>query len=303
MPVPTGSKHKQVVKTSSHASANPLSDIQQMMYAFGDGRRPHPDTAIIVQKIVMDQAVLILHRAADVAHARGSKTLCFEDVLFLMKNEPVKVQRLVKYLTNKEVSSSLQSCVNGDISRDGKGKIGKRCQEFLEKIDSGGRLMAAFREEYVDQTYIERLVRNDQVTRGMDDKQYEEYCTARKVSFRGKYSLKFQENLQNSLNRLGLDQRLDKLFFTVMCYLAYETVGQLVETGLTVRQDTYNRLHSGANNIEAELNAGQRGAFPALDKSSPLNPAELREAVRRLQRGRGRVNKSTRGPEPLLLAI
>ena len=43
----------------------------------------------------------------------------------------------------------------------------------------------------------------------------------------------------------------------VMCYLAYETVGQLVETGLTVRQDTYNRLHNGANNIEAELNAGQ----------------------------------------------
>ena len=69
-----------------------------MLYTFGDSRRPRLETAILVDDIVRQQMVEILLRAVDASHLRGANGLVsIEDVLFLLRKSPVKVQRFVKY--------------------------------------------------------------------------------------------------------------------------------------------------------------------------------------------------------------
>jgi len=211
-----------------------LNDTQHMMYAFGDARRPNIETAKLVESIVLTQMTEIVHRASEVCRIRNSKTLNLESILFLMRHSPLKIQRLVKYLTAKDISRQTKAAVDGEI--ESISKSSKRCRDFLESIDEGGKLLAACNEEYFDDIYLERLVRNDKVTRTMDDKKYEEFCKARAVGFRGSYSQKFQGQLEEVLN--SVDLKLEKLAQDVLSYLAYETLGLLVEMSLLVRRDT-----------------------------------------------------------------
>lgn len=270
-----------------------MSDIQHMMYAFGDARRPLATSAEIVDKMVISQIMEILHRAADVAYDRNAKTLCIEDIIFLMRRDPVKVQRLIKYLSTKEQATKAQVASDGEIEQHG--NVGKRCKEFIEKIDQGGKLMAAFNEEYFDEVYMERLVRNDKVTRTLDEKRYVEFCHARKASFRGKHSQKFQQIIQEAA--ASIDLKMEKQFHEILLYLARETVGQIVSLALTVRRDGLP-----GDNISRIIALGSvNPSYPSIhlptqDKSdqgkkpeltgNPLTPAEIREAMRRIQRGR-----------------
>ena len=66
----------------------------------------------------------------------------------------------------------------------------------MDSLDESGRLVAAVNEDYFDEVYLERLVRNDRVTRNMDDKRYEEFCKARAVGFRGNYSTQFRASME-----------------------------------------------------------------------------------------------------------
>ena len=160
-----------------------LNDTQQMMYAFGDARRPNIETAklskkanmiqefttyfnfniVLVESVVLVQMREIVHRAAEVSRTRNSKSLNLEAILFLMRNSPLKIQRLVKYLTAKDISRQTKAAVDGEVENTSKSS--KRCKDFLETIDEGGKLLAACNEEYFDDLYLERLIRNDRVTR------------------------------------------------------------------------------------------------------------------------------------------
>ena len=106
----------------------------------------------------------IVHSAADVSRTRNSKSLNLESILFLMKNSPLKIQRLVKYLATKDISRQTKAAVEGEVDNN-VSKSSKRCKDFLETIDEGGKLLAACNEEYFDDIYLERLIRNDRVTR------------------------------------------------------------------------------------------------------------------------------------------
>jgi hypothetical protein len=95
-----------------------------------------------------------------------------------------------------------------------------------------------------------------------------------------------------------LDIKLEKLTNDVICYLAYETLGQLIELCLVVRRDAsfnsvdmLNRLQP----IQSVNTSFPNLAVPVRDKNEgiknsdysgcPLSPAEVREAVRRLEEG------------------
>ena len=110
----------------------------------------------------------IVHRAADVSRSRNSNSLSLESILFLMRNSPLKIQRLVKYLTAKDMSRQTKAAADDEVDSISKGS--KQCRDFLETIHEGGKLLAACNEEYFGDIYLERLVRNDRVTRTMDDK-------------------------------------------------------------------------------------------------------------------------------------
>jgi len=269
-----------------------LNDTQQMMYAFGDARRPNIETAKLIESVVLVQMTEIVHRAAEVSRTRNSKSLNLEAILFLMRNSPLKIQRLVKYLTAKDISRQTKAAVDGEPENTSKSS--KRCKDFLETIDEGGKLLAACNEEYFDDLYLERLIRNDRVTRTMDDKKYEEFCKARAVGFRGSYSQKFQGQLEEVLN--SVDLKVDKLCQEVLSYLAYETLGQLVEMSLLVRRDTCGDPVARLVPLRS-VNIEYPSVHlplppPAADKPDsagtelpghPVTTAEVREVLRRLQ--------------------
>lgn len=268
-----------------------LNDTQQMMYAFGDARRPNIETAKLIESVVLTQITEIVHQSTEVSHKRNSKAVNIESILFLMRHSPLKIQRLVKYLTAKDISRQTKAAVDGEI--ESISKSSKRCKDFLETIDEGGKLLAACNEEYFDDIYLERLVRNDKVTRNMDEKKYEEFCKARAVGFRGTYSQKFQGQLEEVLN--SVDLKVEKLAQDVLSYLAYETLGQLVEMSLLVRRDTCGDPVARLVPLRS-VNIEYPSVHlplppPATDKPEakselsghPITTAEVREVLRRLQ--------------------
>lgn len=312
-----------------------LTDTQQMMYAFGDSRRPNPETSRLLESVVLTQISEIIHKAAKVAvekhndEKKAPWVLTLEDILFLMRQSPVKIQRLIKYLTAKEISKQTKAVAEGEIEGGGgaggkEGRISKRCREFLQKIDQGGKLLAACNEEYFDDIYLERLVRNDGVTRHMDDKRYEEFCRARAVGFRGQYSARFQQQLHEVYTFLetGNPQgKVDNLAKDVFSYLAYETLGQLVEMSLLVRRDSltdpvarmvtpnsvnisYPSVHLPITEASSkppstptpEQTAASKKAEQTVSNAcQPISPAEVREVLRRLQQRHTAVRPLARG--------
>lgn len=281
-----------------------MTDTQKMMYAFGDSRRPNPDTARVMETIVLSQIVGIIDQAAKSAMARGSKMMALEDLLFIMRKSPVKVQRLVKYLAASEVSIQAKAAIEGDLEHQG-GKYSKRCREFFQKLDEGGKLAMACKEELFDEIYLERLVRNERITRGMSDAKYEEFCRARSAGFRGKHSLAFQTALDEKLAATELG--VERIAKRVLSYLAYETLGQLVELCLLVRRDSsrdpVTRLTSplvvdpSYPLVQVPLEGEKEGGSEVIASQASIKLPELREVVRRLQQG----TKGTRGTHNVLL--
>lgn len=266
-----------------------LSDTQQMMFAFGDSRRPNIETAKIVESFVLAQITEIVHETVKASHLRGFKMIQLESIVFLMRGSPLKIQRLIRYLSAKEIAKRATKVSDGEVEENKKKTLMTRCKEFIESIDDTGTLLAACNEQYFDEFYHERLLKNDRITKSMDAKKYEEFCKARVVGFRGSYSVKFQAALEELYG--SLDLKVEKIAQEVIAYLAYETLGQLVGMCLVLRRDAirdpvsrvtpalavnteYPSIHipeAGAGDTKAEL------------PGHPITPAEVREVIRRLQ--------------------
>lgn len=80
------------------------AEIRQMMHGFGDSSEPLFECAKIIEDVVLQQMKTIVRRACEIADIRaGSKKsniINGEDLLFLLRKDKVKLQRIVKYLGN-----------------------------------------------------------------------------------------------------------------------------------------------------------------------------------------------------------
>ena len=266
-----------------------LSDTQQMMFAFGDSRRPNIETAKIVEGVILAQVTEIVHEAVKASFLRGFKMVQLESILFLMRGSPLKIQRLIRYLSAKELARRATKVSDGEVEENKKKTFLGRCKDFIESIDDTGTLLAACNEQYFDEFYLERLLKNDKITKSMDEKRYEEFCKARVVGFRGSYSVKFQAALEELYN--SLDIKVEKIAQEVIAYLAYETLGQLVGMCLVLRRDALRDPVSrvtAARAVNTEypsihIPVTEAGDTKAELPGLPITPAEVREVIRRLQ--------------------
>ena len=266
-----------------------LSDTQQMMFAFGDSRRPNIETAKIVESVVLAQVTEIVHEAVKASYLRGFKMVQLESIVFLMRGSPLKIQRLIRYLSAKELARKATKVSDGEVEENRKKTFMGRCKDFIESIDDTGTLLAACDEQYFDEFYLERLLKNDKITRSMDEKRYEEFCKARVVGFRGSYSVKFQAALEELYN--SLDIKVEKIAQEVIAYLAYETLGQLVGMCLVLRRDALRDPVSRVTAAQAvnteypsiHIPVTEAGDTKAELPGHPITPAEVREVIRRLQ--------------------
>ncbi|XP_019623306.1 PREDICTED: transcription initiation protein SPT3 homolog isoform X1 [Branchiostoma belcheri] len=223
------------------------AEIQLMMYTFGDHRRPLQSSAALIEEVVHSQMTSLLHQAAEVTIQRGARFIGVEDIIFIMRRDKKKLRRLLRYLDFKDLK---QKVVKGSGLEEGgevevediKQPVAKRrklCYDFLSAIDQTGELLSLFEDDEIDEVKQERAERADMQTRSMDQTQYMEYVEARQTTFHKKAS-KFRDWMD-----LGtLEVKPNPLAMEILSYLAYETVGTIVDCALLIKKDTERTVNN-----------------------------------------------------------
>nr|XP_033793006.1 transcription initiation protein SPT3 homolog isoform X2 [Geotrypetes seraphini] len=219
-----------------------VPEIQSMMFSLGDVRRPLHETAVLVEDVVHTQLINLLQQAAEVSQLRGARVISAEDLLFLMCKDKKKLRRLLKYMNFRDYKSRVTKGLEEDDLLEDKFGAGssnfhinkrqKLAHDFLSSIDQTGELLALLDDEEIDEVKQERMERAEKQTRMMDSAQYAEFYESRQLGFSKKAS-KFRDWLDCS----SMEIKPNAIAMEILAYLAYETVAQLVDLALLVKQD------------------------------------------------------------------
>ncbi|XP_078011461.1 transcription initiation protein SPT3 homolog isoform X2 [Phascolarctos cinereus] len=276
-------------------------ELQSMMFSLGDARRPLHETAVLVEDIVHTQLINLLQQAAEVSQLRGARVISAEDLLFLMRKDKKKLKRLLKYMFFRDYKSKIVKGIEEDDLLEDKfsssSNVNKRqkiAQDFLHSIDQTGELLAMFEDDEIDDIKQERMERAERQTRMMDAAQYAEFCESRQLSFSKKAS-KFRDWLDCS----SMEIKPNVIAMEILAYLAYETVAQLVDLALLVRQDMAPKAgdpfsHAiSATFIQYHASAESTAACGIEAQSNAIQPSHIREAIRRYGHKIGPVSPFT----------
>lgn len=244
MSSPMASSAPSSFKDRPLSRTNFIPELQGMMFALGDARRPLYETAALVEDIVHTQLIAMLQQACEGAVLRGSRVISVEDILFLMRRDKRKLSRLLKYLQFRDYKSKLiKSMEEEEVPQETDKPAGgattpnqrrqRLAQDFLMWMDQTGELLSlAEKQEAIDAVKLERMERLERQTRTMDQSQYSEFCESRQLSFAKKAS-KFRDWLDCS----SLEVKPNSIAMEILSYLAYETVAQIVDLSLLVKQE------------------------------------------------------------------
>ncbi|KAG8035524.1 hypothetical protein G9C98_006970 [Cotesia typhae] len=261
-------------------SVNFIPEIRKMMYGFGDCSEPLVESAKIINSVVHREIRNIICESCKIADMRDSSIVEDKDLLFLLRHDKIQLQRLVKYLDLKEFKSSINKVLEAE-SVDGcpgidENKKKSSHHKFIESIDNIGDLTDT--SDIIDVVKLNRELRAELASRKLNTLQYFEYTKARSASFANKFSPKFITWFASE------DIKMSKTVYTILSYLAYETVAQIVDLALLVRQDQ-NKIY-GDSLDRVKLNycnpttykPYQHGRSPGIN---PISPTEINEALRR----------------------
>ncbi|XP_012874486.1 PREDICTED: transcription initiation protein SPT3 homolog [Dipodomys ordii] len=278
--------------SSGRSAGRPVSfatELQSMMFSLGDARRPLHETAVLVEDVVHTQLVNLLQQAAEVSQLRGARVISAEDLLFLIRKDKKKLRRLLKYMFIRDYKSKIVKGIDEDDLLEDKlsgssntNKRQKIAQDFLTSIDQTGELLAMFEDEEIDDVKQERMERAERQTRIMDSVQYAEFCESRQLSFSKKAS-KFRDWLDCG----SMEIKPNVIAMEILAYLAYETVAQLVDLALLVRQDMVTKAgdpfsHAISATFIQYYNSSESTAACGVEAhSDAIQPCHIREAVRR----------------------
>ncbi|XP_078787771.1 transcription initiation protein SPT3 homolog isoform X2 [Oryzias latipes] len=273
-----------------------IPELQSMMFALGDARRPQHDTAALVEDIVHTQLITMLHQACEGATLRGSRVISAEDILFLMRRDKRKMARLLKYLQFRDYKSKLlKSLEEEELLQDaGPAAVGSNqrrqrlAHDFLAWMDQTGELLSLAERQETDPVKQERMERLERQTRNMDPAQYTDFCESRQLSFAKKAS-KFRDWLDCS----SLELKPNSIAMEVLSYLAYETVAQVKkdpDSPEATPPSTPGSLHSSKPLLQGNGSIDTRARQRKRKKSAPVSveppsgaiqPCHIREAIRR----------------------
>lgn len=285
-----------------------IPELQSMMFALGDARRPLQETAALVEDIVHTQLITLLHQACEGAALRGSRVISAEDIIFLMRRDKRKLARLLKYLQFRDYKSKLLKSMededpqpdserwgSGSGSSGGAQRRQRQAQDYLMWIDQTGELLALVEKPELDSVKQERLERLERQTRNMDPAQYSEFCESRQLSFAKKAS-KFRDWLDCS----SLELKPNTVAMEVLSYLAYETVAQIVDLALLVKQEMTAKTNIVSHVISAShiqyhtYTESQMKKDPDSPEATPPSTPGSSHSNKPLSQGNGSVDGRAR---------
>lgn len=212
-----------------------------MMHAFGDCSQPLPESACLIESIVHEQLDALIEKAAEVARLRDSPSIGAEDILFLLRKDKSKLVRLINHLYVKDIKSSINDGTSNpselrmyDVTRTQQSRRVKICYDYLSQLDEFNEYKKVFNQALFDEIKNQRLRRIDSITRNMSQLEYVVFTKARQVSFMSRVKPdKFSEWLLGDKTHM----KISVFAFEMIQYLAHETVAQIVDMSLLVKQD------------------------------------------------------------------
>ncbi|KAI8078802.1 transcription initiation factor IID, 18kD subunit-domain-containing protein [Halteromyces radiatus] len=220
-----------------------------MMFVFGEVSDPLPETTTLVEDIIRSQVIEIVIQASAQASRRNSRYLSAEDLIFLMRHDRAKVNRLRSFLSWKDVRKNTKDG-SGDPVEDmmedtSAGKLHRSIiklpwelvNQFSDMIIKPSNPEEESDDEDELEAYndsIQRLRHADEVTRAMTREEYVHYSECRQASFTYRKSKRFREwaNVSAFVEVKPNDDIIDSLGF-----LTYEMVSKLTSMALQIKRD------------------------------------------------------------------
>ncbi|KAJ6469766.1 TFIID-domain-containing protein [Mycena vitilis] len=231
-------------------------EISQMMFVFGEVQDPNSETVNLVEDIVRGQIIELIVQARALATRRGARYLSAEDLIFLIRHDRGKVNRLRTYLSWKDVRKHAKDS-GGDggggvevetLEDGGDEKLTTKAQKITTKLpweittiysevlkQSGHQSDDEEDEDDMEahEASLMRLKEADDATRQMTREEYQHYSDCRQASFTYRKAKRFREflNLPTHLDLKAGDDTVD-----IVGFLAFEMVRSLTLAGLTVKK-------------------------------------------------------------------
>ncbi|KAG2042084.1 transcription initiation factor IID, 18kD subunit-domain-containing protein [Suillus americanus] len=231
-------------------------EISQMMFVFGEIQDPNPETVNLVEDIVRSQLIELILQARLHANRRGVRYITAEDLIFLIRHDRGKVNRLRTYLSWKDVRKHAKDSggdggggVEVETLEDGADdKLTTKAQKITIKLpweistiysevlrQSGHQSDDEEDEDDIEahEASIQRLKEADDATRQMTREEYQHYSDCRQASFTYRKAKRFRDflNLPPHLDLKANDDTVD-----IVGFLAFEMVRSLTLAGLDVKK-------------------------------------------------------------------
>ncbi|KAI9630709.1 hypothetical protein KEM48_013678 [Puccinia striiformis f. sp. tritici PST-130] len=245
---------------ASHATPNNkqskyATEISQMLFVFGEVKNPDDATVRYIEDVVRCQVAELVVQARGLAQKRGLRIPATEDLIFLIRHDRAKVNRLRTYLGWKDVRKkaredgvdekdieSFEPDPNGPSNKLKSQKLKLKIPWELSSIYNDVILANDENdddeEDQDDKEAYEasekRLREADEITRHMTREEYQHYSDCRQASFTYRKAKRFREfvGLSNYIEGNPKDEVVD-----VLGFLSYEMVRVLCEKGLAVKRD------------------------------------------------------------------
>lgn len=288
-------------------------EIQQMMFVSGETNDAPVETTSLIEDIVRGQVIEILLQATKTAGTRGTKSIAPEDVIFLIRHDKAKVNRLRTYLSWKDVrknakdqeSGGTESLMENDasgavatstqsndskmLSRYKKSKI--RLPWEVQFMFSEQHLETAEEADQVDDdekaatiASLKRLKMADDRTRKMTKEEYVHWSECRQASFTFRKAKRFREWAQ--ITQL-CDTRPNDDVIDILGFLTFEIVCSITEEAMQIKNSEEKYLQNQLNTQQLQKREQKRKRKYLFDKpdelARPILVHHIEEAWRRLQ--------------------
>ncbi|MDC6270719.1 hypothetical protein PP707_00280 [Acetobacter pasteurianus] len=299
-------------------------EIQQMMFVSGESNDPPIETTSLIEDIVRGQVIEILIQTTKTANSRGSKSIAPEDVIFLIRHDKAKVNRLRTYLSWKDVRKNAKDQEGGgtesllegggaDASAGGGGANGgapgqlsandssKMLSRYKKsKIRLPWEVQFMFSEQHLETAEeneqfdeeekaatiasLKRLKMADDRTKNMTREEYVHWSECRQASFTFRKAKRFREWAQ--MAQL-CDSRPNDDVIDILGFLTFEIVCSLTEEAMNIKnsEDKLTQLQQEKNREQEKQPKKRKYLFDKPDElASPIMPYHIEEAWRRLQK-------------------
>lgn len=271
-------------------NTNFQKEISNMMHGFGDNPNPNAATVVLVEDIVLQQLRAMLQEALNYSTMRGAKAISNYDIIYLMRKNPFKLKRLYNYqvkMDNIDVTripvTPKPTNILTVLEDDKEGRKKRTHIDVIREIDEADEVSLV----KFDAIEYLRKVRAAKITESMSFEKYEAYHKARCSSFRSGYGLsKGFVKLERWINPTK-ELKITNLALEVLCFLAYETVAEIVDAVFLIRQDSKKKSGDPFSKFEGGYFCNPQSLNNAVYIKSgyegvpAITVAEVREVLRR----------------------